>query len=359
MERCQNMGHETKRECSAVGGSTSSGRGLVAIGFGCPRSCSTSGLFGVLGHTLEGGRAARGREGVAGEAESWTAASFDRKAEEEVVGDASPGSRGTRVWNRSVDVASGRGSHRTLLWGPLPSGPCVEDLAWLRVEFAEARAPGAGAGRRRDRTLAAAEVPAYKKTLVGKAVASFSLMRAGSCSNPWSAGRGLREARRPSCGSGGGTIVSRSSVFSRWPLVAGDSVCTGGCSGRTSEPRTWSASFASYGATFDGPSCSSLTGGVCTRPRSCERTWLGTDDRSESNGYQPTRRTSTRPSRSGTTPSTPNCPMPLPMTSTNWPPGWESRSYTNAANPTSYGPSSKRRNSDCEGTSFHLLCKTQ
>src|SRR6266571_4603117 len=189
MERCQYMRHETQRQSHAVGGPTTSGRGVAAVGFGCPGSRSAGGLVGVVRHAVAGGGQARGRQGLAREAAARTTGSAVAPAAEAVVGDAARGSRGARVRNGPVDAPPSGGGHRALLRRPLPSGARVEDPARLRVESAEARAAGPGARRGRDRALAAATMAAYKKTRGAKVRASSSWMRAALCSSRWSGGR--------------------------------------------------------------------------------------------------------------------------------------------------------------------------
>lgn len=115
---------------------------------------------------------------------------------EAVVGDVAQGSRGTRIWNGAVDAPPAGGDHRALPRRPLPSGARVEDSARMRLESAEARAPGTGARRGRDRALAAATVAAYKQTRGAKAIASSSWMKAALCSKRWSGGRGRDRAAR-------------------------------------------------------------------------------------------------------------------------------------------------------------------
>src|SRR3990170_1123751 len=251
--------------------------------------------------------AGRGKDRRHGCAPSQTsprqAAALDRPTAYAAIEVAPQGGHGPRVLHGPVDPAPGGRGHRQNLRGPLPPRPCLEDPARGGMELPETGAPGAGARRGDDKTMAGRSVAPYKKTPEEPVGALFSSTRAASCSSRWSAAPGRPVARLPSSASGIAATGSPRSAPSPWHPAGVDSASTGLSTPTTSDLRKSFGSLKHCAATSRTVSRSSGTDTAPTRQR-VSRTGWPPGSGSSSSGCRPMPRTSTRWNASGATPST-------------------------------------------------------
>jgi hypothetical protein len=276
------------------------------------RGCPANEVLTGIGQSL----ASRGQDQrprcVSAQARAGEAETSEHQTAHSAAQDDAQGSRGARIFNRPLDVATCRRTHRPNLWSSVPPCPCLESIAWRGMELPETGATSPGEGREGHREVADGELAPYKKTPAGPEGAWSFSMKAASCSNRWFDVPGRHEARRQSFANGIVAIDSRPSAPSR--LLRGDDamVFTGLSILTIFGVERCFGSFKDCGVICRKDLPSFGIGDRCTE-QNWSRTGLRGKDGLLSSLCLPTRRISTRWRRSGVTPSIATWRTTLPI----------------------------------------------
>jgi hypothetical protein len=228
-----NAAHKTRKEAYETTRNTSAAR--TAPPSGDPTLEAREAVF-VFSRSLAGSiqelrvpmASVLSKEGLSGssaEVHSGTPDETFRYPEKKTGSDSSKGTIGLRLSDRPLDFKAHRRTNKKTVWHTLSSQSRLESLGRDGMELPEAGTPRAPKERRRNRSLEALSVAAYKKRPKSLAPTSYSWMKAAFCLFPILPVRGPQKDKRLSFATSIDKTGFLPSARFRYRLLRGVSPC--------------------------------------------------------------------------------------------------------------------------------------